>query len=125
MREVRTTSHHRLLYAAATGAAALTMLAALVAALLWPQRAALAQSAPTGAFVHDAAADFSGGCAILTDTVVSTASGGEIRLRATVEDYFDDPATIGSTWVFSLSNVEAGGSPVPPIVANGVVTLDG
>ncbi|MFN3982988.1 MAG: PKD domain-containing protein, partial [Caldilinea sp.] len=106
-----------------TSAIALILLSALVVALLLPYRSALAQSAPTGTISQDTSAHFGGGCAVLTDTIVSTADGGEIRLRATVEDYFDGDEIDASQWITGFSN-----SSYPdqaPLIGSGVLTLYG
>ncbi|MCL4830734.1 MAG: PKD domain-containing protein, partial [Caldilinea sp.] len=122
MRERRKTPY-RLAYIAVTSAIALVLLSALVVALLLPYRAALAQSAPTGTISQDTAAHFGGACAVLTDTIVSTANGGEIRLRATVEDYFDGDEIDASQWITGAANTAFPDE--APIVANGVLSLSG
>ncbi len=113
----------RLAFVAVTSAIALILLSALVVALLLPYRSALAQSAPTGTISQDTAAHFGGVCTVLTDTIVSTADGGEIRLRATVEDYFDGDEIDASQWITGFSN-----SSYPdqaPLIGSGVLTLYG
>ena len=124
MREARAAFHSRLLYMTVTGATALAMLALLVVALLWPHQVAIAQSAPTGTIVHDLTADFVGVCAILTDTIVSSANGGEIRLRATVEDYFDSNEIDATQWITGASNPDSYPDEFP-VVASGVLSLYG
>ncbi|WP_298984329.1 PKD domain-containing protein, partial [uncultured Caldilinea sp.] len=99
------------------------MLSILAAALLWPYGAAFAQSGPNGVITHDAAVHFNGACAVLTNTIVSTANGGEIRLRATVEDYFDGAAIDATQWITGYSNPSYPDQ--VPLIGSGVLTLYG
>lgn len=102
---------------------ALLMLSILAAALLWPYGAAFAQSSPNGVITHDAAVHFNGACAVLTNTIVSTANGGEIRLRATVEDYFDGATIDATQWITGYSNPSYPDQ--VPLIGSGVLTLYG
>jgi hypothetical protein len=49
-------------------------------------------------------------------------SGGEIRLAAALEDYFDGTSVNSQLWTIAQPN---GGYPVQPVVASGLVTFDG
>jgi hypothetical protein len=82
---------------------------------------ALAQGGSNGIITHTTVADFGAVCGVLTDTTVSNADGGEIRLAASLEDYFND-TTIDSTKWISGSVFDT--YPSLPFEAGGVVTLD-
>lgn len=60
---------------------------------------AFANGGQSGVFTHTLTADFLQGCATLTNTSVSPALGGEVRLRPTLEDYFTDPTINSAVWV--------------------------
>jgi PKD repeat protein len=113
-----------------TGAYAMTLVPAAALLLLMhialtsPARRAFAQTGNAGIITQTTTADFGAVCAVLTDTSVANISGGEIRLRPTLEDYFDGTEVNTNTWVISDSNPGAGGSP-SITVTNGVAVLDG
>ena len=122
----------RLARGGVTVLAAMAAFSVMIAALLWPYGLAWAQGSPTGVIPLDTVSDFSGACPVLpgvaaqpglTDAIVSSANGGEIRLRATVEDYFDGSQIDATQWITGYSNpsyqYEA------PIVGSGVLTLYG
>ena len=81
---------------------------------------------PSGTITHTTAADFNtASCAVLTNTTVTNYNtDGEVRLLASLEDYFNGTEVNASLW---------NSGPVNPIdypeyiptVAGGVVTLDG
>ena len=110
-------------YWAISSGVGLLLLSIMVAALLWPYGAAFAQSGPNGVATHDLATHFNGACATLTNTIVSTANGGEIRLRATVEDYFDGDTIDTTQWITDYSNPAYPDQ--APLIGSGVLTLYG
>ncbi|NJN93664.1 MAG: family 16 glycosylhydrolase [Anaerolineales bacterium] len=67
------------------------------------------------------AGDFGASCSVLNSVSVSNAAGGEVRLAATVEDYFDGTTINSSRWVTG-STYEW--YTVPPSVGDGLLTLD-
>ena len=75
----------------------------------------------SGSIVHDTLSDFARMCAVLDNVTVSDAGGGEVRLAASVEDYFNGNAVDTARWV--AGNVYTWYT-APPSVANGVLTLD-
>ena len=81
---------------------------------------ALAQSG-SGPWIHSTVGDFSG-CSILTGTSVTNVSGGEVRLAALVEDYFDGSSLDTNLWDVVYSNP---GNPREPEVLSGTITVDG
>jgi hypothetical protein len=78
----------------------------------------LAQGSGTGTIIHTTVSDFNAAGSVLTDTTVSSANGGEVRLVAYLEDYFDDPAVDAAKWITVIEN---SGNP-KPIVGNGIYT---
>ncbi len=52
----------------------------------------------SGGFVHDTALDFGAGCVVLNGVTVSDGSSGEVRLAATLEDYFAGNAVDSARW---------------------------
>ncbi len=92
---------------------------------------AQAQGGANGVITRTTVADFENACTVLAGTIpnptlsnisISPANGGEIRLRATLEDYFDDTVISNSLWLQTDSqplgpsgNASEGG---------GVVTLE-
>jgi hypothetical protein len=97
----------------------LGLLGALVGLRILP--VATAQAQQSGVIVHDVAADFSPTCATATNVTVSDALGGELRLAATLEDYFNGSQVDGSRWLVGSANTWY---TAPVTVANGAVTLD-
>ncbi|MCS6828897.1 MAG: hypothetical protein NZ553_19960, partial [Caldilinea sp.] len=75
-----------------------------------------------GGFVQTSAGEFAAPCAVLNTVSVSDAGGGEVRLSATLEDYFNAPSIDTNRWLIGYANTWY---TVPPVVSNGVVTLDG
>jgi hypothetical protein len=84
-------------------------------------RPALAQGGGNGFITHTTVSDFGAACKVMTNTSLSGANGGEIRLAATVEDYFDGTTIDNSRWysrtVYTWYNVL-------PTVSGGVLTLE-
>jgi hypothetical protein len=74
--------------------------------------------------LHTTVSDWNQGCAGITNTVVANSGGGELRLAATVEDYFDGTQIDTTRWISNISNPGAGGSPATSI-GSGLLTLDG
>jgi len=114
--------------------AALAALVLLVASLAWSYQSAAAQGNGAGTLPLNTTADF-GVCVVLpgvipqpglTNTIVSSANGGEIRLRATVEDYFDGASIDETQWITGAAQI---GIPeyavLRPEVANGSVSMAG
>jgi hypothetical protein len=62
-------------------------------------------------------------CGEFLDTVASNMAGGEIRLAATLEDYFDDPALDETKWDAGTWTTPPG--PYTPSIADGMITLQG
>jgi hypothetical protein len=91
---------------------------ALSLTALAPTRAAHAQ---TGSFTHTTSGDFGAGCAAFAGTQVSDANGGEVRLAATLEDYFSGSTVNTSRW---LTGTVYDWYTVPPSVSGGELTLD-
>ena len=84
-------------------------------------RVPAAQARAVGPWADTSLADFSG-CTTLTNTVVTNVAGGEVRLAATMEDYFDGAALSASRWISQTLFTWGGASvsvatraaPVPP-----------
>ncbi len=102
----------------------------MLALMMTPARLALAQGI-NGVITQTTAIDFGAACPVLPGTVpsplltqvsLSNAGGGEIRLAATVEDYFEGSTIDSSRW---LTGTTYTWYPVPPAVSGGVLTLDG
>ncbi|HHY54406.1 MAG TPA: hypothetical protein GYA08_03110, partial [Chloroflexi bacterium] len=98
----------------------LALIAAAVSALLATPPAARAQQSST--IVHDTVADFTPACAVNTGLTVSDALGGELRLAATLEDYFTGAAVDTNRWLVANANTWYS---APVTVTNGVVDLTG
>ncbi|HAJ37860.1 MAG TPA: hypothetical protein DCL15_19495, partial [Chloroflexi bacterium] len=121
----------RLLRAMTTSVAALAAFFLMVAALAWTYQPAAAQGGGAGALTLNTVSDFSVCVSLpgvvaqpgLTDTIVSSANGGEIRLRATVEDYFDGSEIDATQWMTGYSNPSYPDE--APIIGSGVLTLYG
>ncbi len=77
--------------------------------------------APTGSVTQTTAGDFAAVCAVPANVIVSDANGGELRLSATVEDYFNGTSVDTGRWL--TGNVYSWYT-VPPVVGSGVLTLD-
>jgi hypothetical protein len=80
------------------------MAAVLTAAVGLTALAPLGQARPAHAqggnvIVHDTVSDFAQACTALNNASVSSASGGEVRLAATIEDYFDDGVIDATRWI--------------------------
>jgi hypothetical protein len=124
-------SHHRNRRTAFALAAVLAACAVIAGSVLFVDGhvpTVLAQGG-AGSITHTTVADFSV-CSVLpgtanrvfTDTALSDAAGGEIRLAATVEDYFDGNRIDNTRW---LSRTVYSWYTISPTVAGGVLTLDG
>ncbi len=74
--------------------------------------------------LHTTVSDWNQGCAAITNTVVADSEGGELRLAATVEDYFNGTQIDTTRWISNISNPAAGGNPATSI-GGGLLTLDG
>lgn len=94
--------------------------------------AAPANQALSGSVSHDSAANFLATCTVLSGTfpapqldqiTVSPVAGGELRLRPTLEDYFDAPEIDATLWISGYSNSAYPNVP-PPQIANGAARLD-
>ncbi len=94
--------------------------------------AAPSAQAISGSVTHDSSADFLASCTTLSGTfpapqldrtTVSPVAGGELRLRPTLEDYFDAPQIDATLWISDYSNTAYPNVP-PPQIVNGVVRLD-
>jgi len=80
-----------------------------------------AQAQQGALIVHDSVTDFSPVCATLNNLTVSDAFGGELRLTATLEDYFSGTEVDTNRWLIGSANTWY---TVPVVVADGAVTLD-
>lgn len=112
------------------------MLGFLLLALAWPvyalPGAQPSGSAYTGVITYDVVDDFRAVCAALPDILpapqqmqisISPAAGGELRLRPTLEDYFEGPQLDVSTWISGYSN-PAYPTVASPQIVDGVLRLD-
>ncbi|MFZ1768294.1 MAG: PKD domain-containing protein [Caldilinea sp.] len=126
-------NRRRLLHGMGVGVTALTALMLLAVLMVWSSRSASAQNGASGSASLTTVADFGGACAALpgiipqptlSDAIVSSANGGEIRLRATVEDYFDGPTIDETQWITGAANADD----YPeerPLLVSGVVSMTG
>ncbi|MBI5302386.1 MAG: hypothetical protein HY868_09625 [Chloroflexi bacterium] len=73
---------------------------------------------------HSTLADWQGCTVAITNTTIANANGGELRLAATVEDYFEGTTIDATRWYSNISDPVAGGSPATSI-SGGILTLDG
>lgn len=92
----------------------------LVHTPLGRQQSVLAQVGPV--WNHSSVQDFDSGCTGQTNVRVTNMSGGEIRLAAALEDYFDGPTLDSSRWVSGVVN---NGYVVEPVYDEGLLLLDG
>jgi hypothetical protein len=94
-------------------------------------KAALAVGGNSGAFTHTTVSDFTSACTVMgdsipnpifTDVATTNVVDGEIRMLATLEDEFNGTEVDTNLWtqgqVYPWYTV-------PPVVAGGVLTLDG
>jgi len=81
---------------------------AIIAAVLTAAIGLMAQAPPGqvrpahaqgNMFIHDTVSDFAQACTTLNSARVSSADGGEVRLAATIEDYFDDGVIDATRWI--------------------------
>ena len=116
----------------AVGVAAVGLVTVLVALLAWPAAVAKAQIGGNGTVVQDTASQFSAACAVLpgvaaapalSGTIISPVNNGEIRLRATVEDYFDGTEIDATQWITGYSNPDYPFE--APEIGGGLLTLYG
>jgi hypothetical protein len=93
--------------------------------------AALAVGGNSGAFTHTTESDFTTACAVMgdsipnpvfTDVATTNVVDGEIRMMATLEDEFNGTEVDTNLWT---QGQVYPWYPVPPVVAGGVLTLDG
>ena len=86
----------------------------------------------SGSVTHDSSADFLAACTVLSSTVpapqldqitISPVAGGELRLRPTLEDYFDAPQIDATLWISGYSN-DVYPNVLPPQIVDGVARLD-
>ena len=79
---------------------------------------------PSGSFTHTTAADFNtASCAVLTNTTVTNYNtDGEVRLLASLEDYFNGTEVNASLWNSGWVNADYD---YLPTVAGGLLTLNG
>jgi len=88
-------------------------------------RSAYAQSGTVITQTHSTVADWQGCVITNTNMSIANASGGELRLAATVEDYFDGNTIDATRWYSGLANtIENWQWTVSPTVASGILTLD-
>jgi hypothetical protein len=76
---------------------------------------------PASSVRDTSVANFSS-CSVLDNTSIANIDGGEIRLAARMEDYFDESAVNSSRWTTGVVN---SGYVVPPVLQNGSITIDG
>ncbi|NJN93663.1 MAG: hypothetical protein HC875_06025 [Anaerolineales bacterium] len=101
---------------------ALTMGFLLSLSVIQP-RTALAQGGGNGVITQTTVADFGASCGVATNVSVSSAGGGELRLIATLEDYFDDTVVNNSLWLTGTAYAWYTGG--VPAQTNGLLNLDG
>jgi hypothetical protein len=79
---------------------------------------------PPGAFsaTHSSVADFTG-CGPNTNISIASTAGGELRLAAVLEDYFDNPAIDYTRWI--TGQLYDYGGAFPPTVTNGILAING
>ena len=97
------------------------LLAIIYAPSGWHVPAANAQTIP-GSITHTSTGDFNPICTVQSGVTVSDAGGGEVRLAATVEDYFNGTGPDTGLWI---PGTVYPWYDIPPVVENGVLTLDG
>jgi hypothetical protein len=108
----------------------------MLAAFAWPVTASAgnkpAIQPPMGAVQYDTTAEFLTACTVLPGILatprieqltVSPAQGGELRLQATLEEYFDADAIDHTKWISGFSNPAFPAVAMPQLV-NGVLRLD-
>ncbi|MGL4650067.1 MAG: glycoside hydrolase family 16 protein, partial [Caldilineaceae bacterium] len=100
---------------------AMALIAVLLATMGVAAPRALAQQPLARTIVHDTAADFGQPCVALSAATISNAQGGEVRLAASVEDYFSGATIDSARW---LTGSVYSWYQVPPLVANGQLLLD-
>lgn len=111
-------------------------LCALLFALTWPASSSAADRQSfqpiLGSIKHDSSEDFNAVCVALPEVLaapqleqitVSPVNGGEIRLRPSLEDYFDTPQIDVSRWISGFSN-PAFPDVAAPTFVDGAVRLD-
>jgi hypothetical protein len=79
----------------------------------------LARAQGVGPWTHTTVADFDG-CSQLAGTSIANINGGEVRLSAVVEDYFDGPVVDGTIWYSETYS----GQTTWPYQSNGILTTD-
>ncbi len=97
-----------------------------------PSVIALSHHEEVQAIHDDSLSEFAAACSVLTgilatpavnDVTISPAKGGELRLKATLEDYFDTPQIDSTRWISGYSNPSFPTVP-PPQVVDGALRLD-
>ncbi len=104
-------------------AASILLIVGVLFALLVSQVkfAPVALAQQSGVIIHDSVGDFTPLCATNTSLTVSDALGGELRLAATLEDYFSGAAVDTNRWLVGSANTWY---TAPVTVVDGAVTLD-
>jgi hypothetical protein len=92
---------------------------ALLGTLLGPGVLSTARAQSQQTFTDTTVADFSG-CSALTNTSVANVNGGEVRLAAVVEDYFDGTTVNTTRWRTETYS----GANTPPAVSGGLLTVN-
>jgi len=111
-------------------------MAAMLSAFALPDKAFSAGQpalqATSGSILHSTVAELLAPCAVLSeflpaprieDITVSPVNGGELRLQATLEEYFDGSEIDSTKWISGYSNPAFAEVPMPQIV-DGVLWLD-
>jgi len=112
------------------GGLALTLAGILLALLIVAMGILSGASVPvawaqgSGVITHTRVVDFAAGCAISSGISVGNTGGGELHLRASVEDDFDGATVDLTRWITNISNPNAG-SYQSLIMGNGLITLNG
>jgi hypothetical protein len=94
---------HKRLRALGAGSIACVLIAAIGLTLLAPLEQPRPAYAQGNMFIHDTVSDFAQACTTLSNASVSSADGGEVRLAATIEDYFDDGVIDATRWISGRS----------------------
>jgi PKD repeat protein len=106
---------------------AFVLTAGFLALGIWPTLSLVgpqpvrAQGGSNGIITHTTVADFGAACSDLNNVSVSNSTGGELRLVATVEDYFDDTEVDNSIWLTIPATTTL---PVNVGESGGVLTLE-
>ncbi|NJN98414.1 MAG: hypothetical protein HC875_32140 [Anaerolineales bacterium] len=89
--------------------------------LLSVQQSSPALAQGGNSWSHTTTQDFNSCGPVLSNTSVTTAAGGEVRLTALIEDYFDETTLNSTRWI---TGTGTGGNGIPPRIENGVLLVN-